>query len=104
MPSKEILRIRICIHISVISYFQLQIVSKSVSQNILGLKVIKLDCIIIYLDLNTIGKPKKELDGACGFELKSIDKLTIFGNGKKYFRPNKQHKFITYKVLFQNSV
>ena len=111
MPSKEILRIRICIHISVISYFQLQIVSKSFSQNILGLKVIKLDCIIIYLDLNTIGKPKKELDGACGlplvnsiFELKSIDKLTIFGNGKKYFRPNKQHKFITYKVLFQNSV
>ena len=64
MPSKEILRIRICVHISVISYFQLQIVSKSVSQNILGLKVIKLDCIIIYLDLNRIGKAKKELDGA----------------------------------------
>ena len=49
MPSKEILRIRNCVHITVISYFHLQFVSKSASRKILGLKLIKLDCIIIYL-------------------------------------------------------
>ena len=32
MPSKEILRIRNCIHITVISYFHLQLVSRSVSR------------------------------------------------------------------------
>ena len=65
MPSKEILRIRSCIYITVISYFHLHLVSKSV----LRLKLVKLDCIIIYLDLDTIKKAKKELDGACGLPL-----------------------------------
>ena len=43
MSSKEILRIRNCIHITVISYFHLQIVPKSASRKILGLKLVKVD-------------------------------------------------------------
>ena len=69
MPSKEILRIRNRIHIIVTSYFHLQLMSKSVSRNISGLKMVKLDCIIIYNDLGTIKKARNELDGACGFPL-----------------------------------
>ena len=55
MPSKEILRIRNCIHITVISYFHLELIPKSVSPKILGLK---LDCIIILLGPDTIKKLK----------------------------------------------
>ena len=69
MPSKEILRIRNCIHITLISYFHLQLVSKSVSWKILGLKLVKVGYIIIYLDLDTIKKARYELDGACGLPL-----------------------------------
>ena len=47
MPSTEILRIRNCIHITVILYFHLELMSKSVSLKILVLKLVKLDCIII---------------------------------------------------------
>ena len=69
MPSKEILRIRNCNHITVISYFHLHLVFKFVSLQILGLKLVELDCIIKYLDLNTIKKARNELDGACGLPL-----------------------------------
>ena len=69
MPNKEILRIRNCIHITVISYFHLQLVSKSVSRKILGLELVKLDSKIIYLDLDIIKKARNELDGACGLPL-----------------------------------
>ena len=58
MPSKEIIRIRNCIHVTVMSCFHLQLVSKSVSQKILGLKLVKLNCIFIYLDLDAIKKAK----------------------------------------------
>ena len=44
MPITEILRIRNCIHITVILYFHLELMSKSVSLKILGL--VKLYCII----------------------------------------------------------
>ena len=54
MPSKEIFRIRNCVHITVILYFHLELISKSVILKILGLKLVKLDCITIYLDLDTI--------------------------------------------------
>ena len=64
MPNREILRIRNCIHITVISYFHLQLVSKSVSRKFLGLKLVKLDCTIIYLDLDTIKNARNERDGA----------------------------------------
>ena len=47
MPSTEILRIRNCIHITAILYFHLKLMSKSVSLKILGLKLVKLDCIIL---------------------------------------------------------
>ena len=47
MPTKDILLIRNRIHINVISYFHLQLVAKSVSRNILGLKMVKLDRIVI---------------------------------------------------------
>ena len=47
MPSTEILRIRNCIHVTVIPYFNLELMSKSVSLIIVGLKLLKLDCIII---------------------------------------------------------
>ena len=43
MPSKEILQIRNCIHITLISYFHLQLVSKSFSLKILGFRLVKLD-------------------------------------------------------------
>ena len=36
--------------------------SKSASLKILRLKLVKLDCIIIYLDLDTIKKARNELD------------------------------------------
>ena len=75
MPSKEILRIRNCIHITEISYFHLQLVSKPVSRKILELKLVKLDCIIMYLDLYTIKKSRNELDGACGLPLVIADLL-----------------------------
>ena len=69
MPSKEILQIRNCIHITVILYFHLQLVFKFVSLQILGLKFVTLDYIMIYLDLDTIKKARNELDGACGLPL-----------------------------------
>ena len=69
MPRKEILRIRICIHITVISDFHLQLVSKSASRKMLGLKLVKLDFIIICLDLDTIKKARDELDRAFGLPL-----------------------------------
>ena len=47
MPRTEILRVRNSIHITVILYFHLELLSKFVSLKILGLKVVKLDCIII---------------------------------------------------------
>ena len=47
MSSKEILRIRNCIHVTVILYFHLESMSKSVSLKIVGLKLVKLDCSII---------------------------------------------------------
>ena len=46
MPSTEILRVRNCIYVTVISYFHLELLSKYVSLKILGLKLIKLDFII----------------------------------------------------------
>ena len=47
MPSKEIFRIRNCIHVTaVILHFHLEVMSKSVSLKILGLKLLKLDCLI----------------------------------------------------------
>ena len=69
MPSTEIVRVRNCIHITVMLYFHLKSLFKSVSPKILGLKLVKLDCIIIQLDHDTIKKDKKELDGACGLHL-----------------------------------
>ena len=39
------------------------------THHILGLKLVKLDCIIICLDLDTIKKARNELDGACGLPL-----------------------------------
>ena len=47
MPSTEILRMRNCIHITVILYFHLELMFRSVSLKILGLKLLKLNCIII---------------------------------------------------------
>ena len=47
MPSTEILRIRSCIHITVILYFHLEVMSKYFSLKILELKLVKLDRIII---------------------------------------------------------
>ena len=47
MSATELLRIRNCIHIAVILYFHLELMSKSVSLKILGLKLVERDCIII---------------------------------------------------------
>ena len=69
MPSAEILRVRNCIHITVILYFHLELLSKSLSLKILGLKLVKLDCIIIQFDLDTTKKARNELDGARGLPL-----------------------------------
>ena len=69
MSSREILPIRNCIHVTVISCFHLHLVPKSVSRKMLGLKLVKLVCIIIYLDVDTIKKARNEQDGACGLPL-----------------------------------
>ena len=47
MPSTKILRVRNCIHLTVILYFHLKLMSKSVSLKVLGLKLVKLDFTII---------------------------------------------------------
>ena len=47
MLSTEIPWIRNYIHITVISYFHLELMSKPVSLKIVGLKLVKLDCIIL---------------------------------------------------------
>ena len=44
MLSKEIFRIRNCIHVTVKLYFHLELMSKSVSVKVLGLKLV---CIIV---------------------------------------------------------
>ena len=61
MPSTEILRDRNSIHITVMLYFHLELMSKSVSLKMLGLKVVKPDCTVI-LDLDTIKKARNELE------------------------------------------
>ena len=47
MSSTEILRVRNYVHITVILFFHLELMSKSVSLKILGLKLVKLDYIIM---------------------------------------------------------
>ena len=47
MPCTKVLRVRTCIIITVILYFYLKLMFKSVSLNILGLKLVILDCVII---------------------------------------------------------
>ena len=47
MPGKEILRIRNLYYITVILHFHLELMLKSVSVKVLGLKLVKLDCVII---------------------------------------------------------
>ena len=47
MLSTEIPWIRNYIHITVILYFHLELMSKPVSLKIVGLKLVKLDCIIL---------------------------------------------------------
>ena len=69
MSSTEFLRVRNCFHITAIFYFHLELMPKPVSLKMLGLKLVKLDCIIIKLDLDTIKKARNELDGACGLPL-----------------------------------
>ena len=69
MPSTEFLRVRNCFHITAIFYFHLELMPKPVSLKMLGLKQVKLDFIIIKLDLDTIKKARNELDGACGLPL-----------------------------------
>ena len=53
MRSTKILRMINCIPITVILYFHLELMSKSLSLKVLGLKLLKLDCIIILRDLDT---------------------------------------------------
>ena len=47
IPSTEIPRVRNLIHLTVMLYFHLELMRKSVTLNILGLKMVKLDYIII---------------------------------------------------------
>ena len=47
MPRTEIIRVRNSIHVAVIFYFHLELLSKSISLKTLGLKLVKLHCIII---------------------------------------------------------
>ena len=47
MPRTEILQVRNWIHITVILYFYLELISKSVSLKILRLKLVKMECMII---------------------------------------------------------
>ena len=86
MPSTEILRIRNCIHITVILYFHLELMSKSVGLKILGLKLIKKDCKIIILHLDAIIKARNKLDGGCC--------LTLVLTKTKQKQTNKQTKII----------
>ena len=69
MPTTEIRRVKSCIHITVILCFHLEVMSKFDSQTTVRLKLVKLDCIIIELDLDTIKKASNKLDGACGLSL-----------------------------------
>ena len=47
MPSTEIFRIRNGTHIAIILHFHLELISRSVSLKMFGLKLVKLDGIII---------------------------------------------------------
>ena len=47
MSNTEILWVRNCIHIIVIFYFHLGLMSKSITLKASGLKLVKLDCTII---------------------------------------------------------
>ena len=69
MPSTKILQVRNYIHTTAILYFHLKLMSKSFSLKILGLKLVKLGCRIIYLGLDTNKKAKNKLDGACDLPL-----------------------------------
>ena len=72
MPCTEILRVRNCIHVSATLCFHFKLMSKSVSPKILGLKLVKRSCIIIYLDLDTIKKARNEIDRACSLALVNV--------------------------------
>ena len=43
--------------------------SKTVSLQTLGLKLVKLECMIIYFDLDTIKQARNELNRACDLPL-----------------------------------
>ena len=51
---------------------------KSVTRKILGSKLIKLNCIITKIDLDTTKKRERELDGVYGFPLVKSEIYTKF--------------------------
>ena len=58
--------------------------SKSVSQKILELQLLKLDFIIIYFDFDATEKARTQLDGGCslplvssGFSLRQIENFEV---------------------------
>ena len=47
MPKTGILGVRNCFHITIILHFHIELMSKSISLKTLGLKLVKLGCMII---------------------------------------------------------
>ena len=58
--------------------------SKSVSLKALRLNLVKLECMIIQLDLDTIKKARNKLDEACGLPLVLTMKRDKFVSSTKY--------------------
>ena len=79
--------------------------SNSVSLKMLGQKLVKLDCIIISLDLDTIKKARNELDRTCGWSVVFFcNRFFLICATKKYIcDKNKDKKFYTKKIkIFKN--
>ena len=78
--------------------------SNSVSLKMLGQKLVKLDCIIISLDLDTIKKARNELDRTCGWSVVFFcNRFFLICATKKYIcDKNKDKKFyMTAEISFK---
>ena len=95
MPSKEILRIKNCIHITAILYFHLDLMSKCVSLNILELK---LDCYLALIQLKRLKMSWME-PVACLLFLRLYQSVVIFSK-RRHNKNEYCWQIVIYRCIF----
>ena len=91
MPSIEILQMRNCIHIIVILHLHLELIFKSVSLKMLGLKLVKLGCISDSNKIRTYNLLVRE---------RTLNHLAKLASLAKWLSVCLQTKWLWVRILF----